>query len=161
MLIVSDTSPVINLAVIDQLDLLPKLFREIIIPQAVYDEIVTKGAGLPGSKEVASAHWIIKKSCSNQKLLAMLLTELDPGEAEAIALAVELNADYLLIDEILGRAKAQSYQLKPLGVLGILLRAKSVGLIASVKDSMDDLRSKANFFIHSNLYNHILALAGE
>ena len=87
MLIVSDTSPIINLAAINHLYLLPELFEQIIIPQMVYQEIVIDGAGEPGSDEIQTAHWVEIQRCTNQDIINILSSELDPGKAEAIALA--------------------------------------------------------------------------
>lgn len=161
MLIISDTSPIINLAAVHHLFLLPELFNEIIIPPAVFDEITIQGKGLPGSAEVINAKWIKIVPVKNQFFLEELKQSLDPGEAEAIAIGIELNAEYLLIDEVLGRKIAQEHHLKPLGILGILLRAKNKNLISLVKPVMDELKEKANFFIQANLYNYILELANE
>ncbi|MBN1873879.1 MAG: DUF3368 domain-containing protein [Anaerolineae bacterium] len=99
MIIVSDASPIINLAVIGQLNLLQKLFGNVIIPQAVYNEIVIEGEGQVGSTEVAQADWFEIKPISNRPLVTSLEGELDIGEAEAIVLAVEQKATLLLIDE--------------------------------------------------------------
>jgi predicted nucleic acid-binding protein len=161
MRVVSDTSPVINLARIEKLHLLPDLFSEVVLPYAVFHEIVVQGAGEAGATEIEGADWIRVISCINQPFLSQLRQDLDPGEAEAIALAVELQAYYILIDEVLGRDIALKHHLKPLGLLGILLRTKSRGLVPSVKLLMDKLRNDANFFIHASLYDHILGLAGE
>ena len=99
MIIVSNTSPVINLAAIGHLELLNKLYGKIILPEAVHHEITVKGAGQAGSTEIEKLKWIEVKTVSNQKLVQALKMELDEGESEAIALAVELNAELLLIDE--------------------------------------------------------------
>lgn len=78
MVVVSDTSPIINLAIIGQLDLLPKLFQKVILPQAVFDEIVTEGSGLPGSSEISRANWIEVRACQNHSLVQTLLEESRP-----------------------------------------------------------------------------------
>ena len=161
MIIISDTSPIINLAIIGYLDLMPKLYNEIVIPKAVFDEIVLKGEGLPGSFEIKNAHWVSVATCQNESLLSKLLNELDQGEAEAIVLALELKADRILIDEVNGREVATRLHLQTLGLLGILLEAKSNYLIPSVKPLMDALRTKARFFIHQSLYNQVLKIAKE
>lgn len=161
MLIVSDTSPIINLAAINHLYLLPKLFGRIVIPQMVYQEIVIDGAGEPGSDEIQTAQWVEIQRCTNQDIINILNSELDPGEAEAIALALELDADYLLIDERDGRQKALDYHLKPLGVLGILLRAKEARLISDICTLMDRLRLEAGFHIHQSLYDQVKQIAME
>jgi len=160
MIIVSDTSPIINLAAIGHLQLLPDLFAEVIIPKAVYHEITILGAGEPGAQEIMNASWV-KVVATSQVLLPKLFHELDPGEAEAIALALDLHADYILMDEATGRNIALSYNLQPLGVLGILLRAKQKQLVSLVCPLMDRLQSEANFFIDRNLYQHIRTAANE
>lgn len=161
MVIVSDTSPLINLAIIGHLDLIPRLFQSVILPQSVFDEIVTAGAGLPGADEIRQADWVEVKSCQNQSLMQTLMQELDPGESEAIVLALEIHADLILMDEDLGRKKALRYHLQPLGILGILLKAKQTGLIVAVKPLLDSLIAKARFFVHQKLYEDVLQLAGE
>lgn len=88
MIIVSDTSPILNLAVIGQLHLLQKLYGKVVVPQAVYTEIVIAGAGQIGAKEVAQAEWVESKQITNRPLATSLEGELDIGEAEAIVLAV-------------------------------------------------------------------------
>lgn len=161
MLIVSDTSPIINLARIGHLHLLPALFSEVVLPPAVFHEIVVQGAGDYGADEIASADWVKVIPVADRLFLERLSQLLDPGESEAIALAIELHADYVLMDESDGRALAQQYHLKPLGILGILLRAKTKGLIPTVRLLMDRLRAEANFFIDKDLYQFILSSAAE
>jgi hypothetical protein len=161
MLVVSDTSPIINLACIGHLHLLPDLFTEIVIPTAVFNEIAGDGNNEPGAVEVKTASWVKILSVPIQPLLPDLLQDLDPGEAEAIVLALDINADYVLMDESLGRQIAVSYQLQPLGLLGILLLAKQKGLISAVAPLMDRLQSEANFFIDQRLYQQIKSLAQE
>jgi len=161
MVVVSDTSPIINLAMIGQLDLLPILFRQIIIPQAVFDEIVTSGAALPGAKEIQEAGWIEVRTPKDQSLIESLLAELDPGESEAIALALEIGAGLLLMDEYLGRNAARNRNILPLGILGILLKAKEQGLLPAVQPLMDALIREAGFYIHTQLYQDVLEMAWE
>jgi len=82
-------------------------------------------------------------------MMQMLMEKLDPGESEAIVLALEIQADLILMDEDLGRKIALHYHLQPLGILGILLKAKQAGLIVAVKPLMDNLISQARFFYSS------------
>ncbi|NUQ26755.1 MAG: DUF3368 domain-containing protein [Saprospiraceae bacterium] len=161
MLVVSDTSPIINLASIGHLHLLPELFTEIVIPTAVFDEIAGEGNNEPGSVEVKTASWVKILPAPVQPLLPQLLQDLDQGEAEAIVLALDLKADFVLMDETLGRQIAVTYHLQPLGLLGILLLAKQNRLVGAVAPLMDRLQSEANFFIDRRLYQHIKSLANE
>lgn len=161
MLVVSDTSPIINLATIGHLHLLPELFTEIVIPSAVFDEIAGEGNNEPGSVEVKTASWVRVLPVPVQPLISQLLQGLDQGEAEAIVLALDIKADYVLMDETLGRQIAVTYHLQPLGLLGILVLAKHKGLIGAVAPLMDRLQLEANFFIDRHLYLHIKSLAKE
>lgn len=161
MIVVSDASPLMNLAAIDLLDILPPLFSSVLIPPTVYEEIVVIGAGKPGAAEVQSADWIQVQSCEDVSLVQRLQEELDPGEAEAIALAYELNADVLLIDESAGRSIARSYHLSIVGLLGILLSAKEKGLIEHVKNPIERLENEAQFYISQSLKEEVLRMAGE
>jgi predicted nucleic acid-binding protein len=161
MVIISDTSPIVNLAAIGKLDLIPALFEKVYLPVAVFEEIVVKGANQPGAAEIQNASWIEIKSCTDQNLLQKLLLELDPGESEAIALAIEMDSPNILMDEKDGREVAMRYNLKPIGLLGILLEAKKSGLLRSVQQCMDDLKNSAGFYIAEPLYRQVLILAAE
>ena len=99
MIVVSDASPLINFAIIGNLELLPKLFGEVILPQTVFEELTIKGESMAGADEIREADWIRVKSCTNQSLLLALRNQIDPGEAESIVLALELSADLILMDE--------------------------------------------------------------
>ncbi len=105
-------------------------------------------------------HWIQTRSVSNLPLLQTLQTNLDPGEAEAITLAVELNADRLIIDERRGRNEAIRAGLQVTGLLGILLAAKQQGLVPLVQPILDDLIANG-FWVRKELYTELLILAGE
>jgi predicted nucleic acid-binding protein len=98
MSIVSNASPLINLARIGKLSFLQELYGELIIPGAVWHEVVVEGAGQPGADEVKAADWIKQRDVTNRQLTQALKQELDAGEAEAIALALEIGADLLLMD---------------------------------------------------------------
>lgn len=161
MIVISDTSVISNLAAIGQLDLLRKLYGKIIIPEAVYNEMAGLSYVVPGAVEVQTVNWIEQKSITRSDLVAKMRNVLDLGEAEAIALAVEIQADLIIIDEKRGRAIAMSYQLNIIGILGVLLQAKDRCLIPSVKPLILELINQANFRVSHQLYAEILHIAGE
>ena len=105
--------------------------------------------------------WLRCRSVGNWQLAAALGNDLDKGEAEAIALATEIQAGVLLIDEKEGRSVARQAGLVVRGVLGVLLRAKAMGEIASVKAEIDALRNRAGFFIAASLEIDVLRSVGE
>lgn len=161
MIVVCDTSPITNLAAVDHLWLLQKLYRQIIIPEAVFNELIDARFAVPGSDEVKAYGWIQTRAVQNQQLVASLLTKLDPGEAEAIALAVELRANLLVLDERKGYAAASNLNVRVLGVLGVLLAAKKRGLIEQVKPLVDALIGQAGFWVSKGVYRQVLTMAGE
>jgi uncharacterized protein len=160
-IVVCNTSPIIALACAGQLELLRGLYTQIVIPNAVFDEITVAGAGEPGAREVAEALWIKRQPASNAPLVTALRLELDAGEAEAIALAVESGADLVLLDERLGRRAAQRLGLTVVGTLGVLISAKDRGLLAAMRPVLDALRVDAGFWIADDLYNAVLKAANE
>ena len=161
MIVVSNTSPIINLACIGQLDILRQLYGSIAIPESVYHEIAVTGSGAAGSREVQALGWIETKKTTNRLQVAALQIELDKGEAESIVLALELNAELLLLDERRGRTVASRLGLKSVGILGCLIEAKHKGLIPSVKPILDNLIVNAGFWVTENLYMRVLQTAGE
>ena len=98
---------------------------------------------------------------ADRSLVSSLAGQLDMGEAEAVALAVEQRADLLLVDERRGRAVAANLGLKVIGLLGVLLEAKSKGHLPRLRPVLDDLISKAGFWISNALYDSILRAARE
>ena len=161
MTVVSNTSPITNLAAVGQLNLLQQLYTRIIIPQAVYQEMAGVRYTVPGTMEVQTLSWIQTQEVIDRNLVTELQTELDEGESEAIALAIELTADRLLIDDYAGRTVASRFGLNFTGVLGVLLVAKRRGLSPSVKAVMDDLIAQAGFRVSNQLYADVLLAAGE
>jgi predicted nucleic acid-binding protein len=145
MIIVSNTSPIINLAMVGQLNLLEQLYLNIDLAQAVYDEIVVAGIGKPGASEMQKANWLQVHQVANIPLVKALELELDMGEAETIAFAVELKADLVLLDERRGRNVAARLGLNKIGILGILFEAKNKGLLPNIKPVLDDLIKKLDF----------------
>lgn len=164
MIIVSDTSPITNLAAIGQLDLLRKLYTTIVIPEAVYNEMVAVDKQVPGAVEVQTFGWIKRQAIANPQSVIDLQENqdgIDLGEAEAIILALEVKANLLLMDERRGRTLATKYGLNVTGLLGVLLQAKRNSFIALIKPSIDQLIEEADFRVSAELYATVLQTAGE
>lgn len=160
MIVVSNTSPLTSLAAIGRLELLRLLHGEIHIPQAVFDELHADRKLWPGAREVAAAQWIVRHELTDRPLAQALGQQLGPGESEALALAVELKADLILLDEKDGRAAAAELGLRMTGVCGILLRAKAKGEIPKVAPELDRLLT-IGFHLSEATRKHVLELAGE
>lgn len=163
MIVISDTSAITNLAAIQHLHLLPHLYSQVTVPEAVYRELADIDPPVPGTLEAQSADWLQVRPVTNFTVVARLRNEgrLDPGESEAIALAMELNADLLLIDERRGRAEADQLGLRIIGLLGILVEAKRRNLIAAVKPLIDAMIATSEFRVSPVLYKQILEMADE
>ena len=159
MIVVSNTSPITNLAAIGQLDLLHQIYREVVVPEAVFQELTAESGQHPGAV-VRELDWIRSRSVSKSAVVMALQLELDAGEAEAIALAQELAADLLLIDEHLGRVVAARLGIRIIGLLGVLIEAKHRRLIAEIKPLVDALMNRG-FRIGNDLYVRVLEAAGE
>jgi predicted nucleic acid-binding protein len=161
MIVVSNSSPLIGMAAIGQLDLLEKLYYRIHIPQAVFQEVVIIGARRAGSSEVQTSDWIVTHTVNPAHTSSLMTaTGLDVGESEAIILAKTLPADYLVLDDIQGRKYAFAEGLQVVGAVGVLLLAKQHGYIKRVKPPLDDLLANG-YFINPRLYQMVLFQAGE
>ena len=125
MIVVSDTTPLISLLKIDRIDLLEKLFGQVLIPQAVFEELTADERFKLEADQISSKQFIIVKAVQNSESASILkrATGLDQGESEAIVLTDELNADVLLMDEAKGRAVSSQMGLKIMGTIGILIAA--------------------------------------
>lgn len=158
MLVVSDTSPITNLIQIDLLPILKDIYGEIIIPESVYQELCE----IENQQAVIDQmSWIQVITPHDFNLIKQLKQELDQGESESLALAIELNADFVIIDELKGRQKAQAMGIKVIGLLGTLLKAKQLGFIPFIKPVINQLIEEAGFHINPQLKAHILNLASE
>jgi len=140
---------------------LQQLYGTVFIPEAVYRELTDPSFPIAGSTEVQTFDWIETCAVINRTLVDSLSDELDIGEAEAIALAVEMQAEPVLIDERRGRLVAARLNLRYTGILGILVEAKSQGLIDRVKPLLDALINQAGFWVAEPLYNSVLRLIDE
>ncbi|MGD1927972.1 MAG: DUF3368 domain-containing protein [Leptolyngbyaceae cyanobacterium] len=161
MIVVSDTSPINNLAAINHLNLLHQLYGTVFIPEAVYRELTDPNFPVAGAAEVQTFDWIQTRTVSDLTLVEALTSELDFGEAEALALAVEMQADQVLMDERRGRLIASRLNLRCTGILGILVEAKNKGLIVKVKTLLDALTNEAGFWVSEPLYKSVLQLVNE
>jgi len=158
MPVVSNTSPILNLALTDRLYLIREQFTTVTIPKGVLKELRVK-ENLPGSKKILDAleaKWLKVEEIQDSSMLRILKRELDAGEAEAITLPVETSAQWVLLDESEARRIAKDLGLKVTGVLGILLRACLQKRIPSLRSEMGRLREKAGFYIADQLFEDLL-----
>ena len=160
MIVVGDASPLIGLSAVRRLDLLRQLYAEVLIPEAVRDEVRAL-PNAPGAADLLAAEWIRVHPLNDTRLLRALAGELDPGEAEAIALAAEVGADLLLIDERRGRASAKRLGLRVVGVLGVLVEAKEKGLLPAIRPVIDALVYETGFYLSDALRRSVLDRVGE
>lgn len=125
MIVVSDTTPLISLLKIDRLNLLEKLFGEVLIPQAVFDELTVDERYRLEADQIKNRQFITVKSVQNLESANILkrATGLDQGESEAIILTDELHADLLLMDEAKGRTVSSQMGVKIMGTIGVLMAA--------------------------------------
>ena len=163
-LVISDASTLIHLAKINRLALLKEFFECLTIPPAVWREVVEQGKGRSGVIEVEQARqagWIAIVTPVDRALLKLLQRDLDDGESEVIALAIELDAKLLLLDESDARRIADLYSLSKTGIIGLLIRAKQAGYIESLKPELDKLLHQGGFWIEKKLYDRALNAVGE
>lgn len=159
-IIVSDTSPIRALAHLSRLDLLATLFDQVLVPPAVDLELRSPPGNLP-IIDVRAMTFVQIKAPSDQQKVRELRRDLDPGESEALALALEMGVVSILIDEAEGRSMARQLGLSPVGVLGLLVRSKQRGSIALVEPLLERLQNDLGFFISESLRAEVLRLAGE
>ncbi len=154
MIVVSDTSPILNLAAVNKLHLLRDLYADVVIPPAVEQELARNGIQLEPS-------WVRVVVAEDQNEVATLREQLDPGEAEAIVVAGELNAGLLLVDEKRGRRIAIDRGLEVTGLLGVLAEAKARGLIPKCRPILEEMIRVAGFWIGDDLKALYLRDLGE
>lgn len=159
MTFVADSGPIISFARAEHLWLLRRVVGELWIPEAVYKELVVKGAGKPGAEETAQGVWIKRRQVTQQELVRKLPRKLGAGEREAIVLAEELQV-VLVVDEPWAQEEADRRGLPLLGSLGILREAKLRGIIPAVKPHLDALRAH-HFRLKDSAYHGFLRMMGE
>ena len=158
-IVVSNTTPLIALAWLQRLDLLPVLFTVVHIPEAVRDEIKSKPQAI-GVAELEASDWLVVTPITNPLAVELLLDQLDLGESQAIVLAHELHANLLLMDERRGRRRALQSGLTVVGTLGILIEAHGQNLVGPLRPMLDLLR-KLPFHMSDALYSEVLSRVGE
>lgn len=157
--VVTDSGPLIYLAVLGCFVTLRDLFGRVYLPETVYREVVLQGAGEPGADETRAAvaeGWLVRVAVENATAVDALLGELDEGEAEAIVLARELNADLVLLDDGAARAKARLMSLRTTGTIGVLLLARDAGMDVDLRRSLDTLVVQG-FWLSRELYEQLVA----
>ena len=158
MIIVADSSPLISFAILNKLQVLEKVFGDILIPVAVYHEITQKNK--PFTEELEEFAKDRTRKIKNQLAVNLLRKNLDSGESEAIILAIENNIPNILMDEYKGRKIAKEEGLHPIGTIGVLIQAKRENIIKNVKPELDRL-IKNHIRISDELYSTALDLANE
>jgi predicted nucleic acid-binding protein len=158
-LVVVNTTPIIALSLVGELDLLRSLYDQIVVPSAVEAEVLAGGRGGIGSSELREASWLRVVSLQDPRR-AELLVDLDRGEAEVLALAQELHADLVIIDERLARLHAKRLGLTLTGTLGVLLKAKQLGHVKAVAPLIGRLR-QGGIHLSEVVVTEVLMLADE
>lgn len=144
-IVIADSTCLIGLSKIGKLDVLRQLFGNIIIPSAVYHEIVVRGTGRLGAEEVENASWIETREVNNKlAVTAFKLFMLGAGEAEAIALASEDKVDFIILDDWKARQVALELSLPVIGTVAVLTKAMEKGFIVELPPILEELR-KAGF----------------
>ncbi len=158
--IVSNTGPLIGLAIIGHLDILDKIFDEVSVPETVNYEMLEGGSMNTGVASYRNSPWIQVRQLSDP-LDPLLGNVLDAGEAAVIQLARECEADFVLIDERKGRKIARNiYNMSVIGTARILVEARHRGIIGSVREAIVGMRS-GGYRIHDNILEFALRMAGE
>ena len=160
MKIISNSSPLVNFTALGRLQLLQQLYGAIVIPEAVYQEVVVSGQGYPGRAALERASWITRELVSDHTAVAAL-SSLGRGEAEAVVLAVENPGALLLIDDRRGRLSALNLGVNIIGTAGILLTAKRKGLIPLIAPEIERLQTQVGFRLGEELKVRVLQEAGE
>jgi predicted nucleic acid-binding protein len=150
--VVSNSSPLIALVRIERFDLVPALLQSVVIPPAVAREIAPSIPDLPP--------WVSVRVPSGRSSVPTLRGRLGAGEREAIALAVAINAEAIVLDDLPARRAAEAAGLSVVGTLGLLLEAKRKGVLDAIRPELDKLLA-SSFFLSEQLYDKLLRLAGE
>lgn len=160
MIVVTDSTVLIGLAKLGKLTLLKEIFSKVTIPEEVFKEVVERGKDKPGSKLIKESSWIETTVVEDKTQVSFLMGSLERGEAEVLALARELEADLILLDEEKARKSAIIAGFSVMGLLGLFNLAKNIGLIHEVRPLIDELMTK-KFRLSDNVIEEALKKAGE
>lgn len=160
MIVVTDSTVLIGLAKLGKLTLLKEIFLNVSIPEEVFKEVVERGKDKPGSKLIRESSWIETKVVKDKTQVNFLMGSLERGEAEVLALARELEADLILLDEEKARKSAVIAGFNVMGLLGLFNLAKNIGLIHEVRPLINELMAK-KFRISGKVIEEALKKAGE
>ena len=160
-IVVANSTPIILLEKVGQLDLLKQMYSRVLIPEAVYVEVITDGELRRGGHDfITGNHWIDIAQVKNNEARMLFSTNLHEGEVETILLAIERSADLCILDDLMARKYAQNAGLVITGTLGVIIAAKNKGWIDTVKPIMDRLLD-VGMYIGNELYSTVLSAVKE
>lgn len=160
-LIISNTTPLINFAEIGRMDVLEALFGVVTITPAVSDELAAKAELFPAAAQVPAHASVRLMQPADRLLVSGFAGRVHPGEAECLALAMEHPGSLLLLDDLAAREMAASNSLLFTGTLGCLVQARQQNIIPAIQPLLQELRTKARFWISQSLEDRVLHDAGE
>lgn len=158
--VISNSTPIIALKRIENLNLLRELYDKIIVPYGVYEEVIIDTKKRELDDFIKNSGFIDIVRIENEGAKKFLDTSLHKGEVEVIVLAKEIKADLCIIDDLLARKYAKHHEIKITGTIGVLLKSKEKGLISEVRPLVDELINHG-IYISEKLYKNILYIARE
>lgn len=161
MIVVADTSVILNLCCVQQAHLLPALFHEVWVPDQVRLEFERLSFLQPRFHGLLMPDWILIQPAAPVSAELASMPNLHAGETAALALALSGHADAVLMDEAAGRRAAQLLGVPAIGVLGVLLQARKMGLISAIKPVLQRLAVEAGFWLSPALVDSALRKCGE
>lgn len=161
MIVVADTSVILNLCRVEQEHLLQQLFARVLIPREVAAEFTRLSIVRPRFAGLTLPVWIESMPAPPSLPPEVLQANLDVGESAAIALCLAQKADLLLMDETLGREVAAGLGLRTIGILGVLIQSHRRKLIPSLTAILERLEKEAGFWIAPALRARVVKLANE
>lgn len=156
--VIVNSTPLIVLGNAGLLEILQKLYGRILVPEAVYQEVTAKDDAA-GMILLNGADWLRIEEVQNKSDARIFSSRLHAGEVEVMLLAREQKADLLIIDDNAAKSTAKYLGMKVTGSLGVLLRAKQMGIIPDINDAMDQIILNG-FYVSEELRKHIILLAG-